>query len=705
MATVVQSRTTQATDTISFPVLTYTDAAPRDDLRTLDNTSQRIKEQGVVTQRDFRRPQTADTGTDRKAPPGLGASFDFRLTAPPDEAIPSSARSCNSPLGPKMIGIALGSPGMLDSQEGLPPPRFNTLIFAQPQPGQSPPRKSKWKKIGGLFRAKNALASPTQAVRSDQNNIPRPNEVLLANQQQMKRRKGLTEEWPRIEIDPKSKTDRKYPSTQRSRKCSLSRKTPPRDISESLGPRLDVNIPDIQMERYSVMFSNVMNKNRRPNLLARRAKTLNSLSVPSNQVFLAASVKPPPVPIRRATSPARSSFTLFPASRPSKATQPSKAAQILGIQNIPQNFSRGPSPLLRSNTIPVESPSRSPLEPPFRGIHSNNSVSSIESPLAGNAFDSQMNTSRSSNSYLRKEDKPLPAIKSEQQTQPRSRKMSPQDIRAVQSSLKQPQSVPQTEDEPPANNQSRRKRPNLTINTGHEPPPPPAKDAKENSSSKSAPEIVAPALKTTAEPMMITESPEVLAPKRNPLRVNTSASPLERSDPKPNPVRTNILASPLEMAGSRPIAFQANTASPVDGSRSTPLRVNMDSPLERSSPRPTPLPANTTASPTNITTANTNALQANITASPLEMSNPKPIQLGASMASPMERAEENPIACEYRLAYGETKTSPNARKHNVSSREAGQTDPVACKYVISFRCIRSQSESITSRATPQSARG
>ena len=284
MATVVQSRTNQATDTISFPVLTYSDAAPRDDLRSLDHASQRTNEQGVVAQQDFRRPQTADTGINRRTPPGLGATFDFRLTAPPDEAIPSSANSCGSPLGPKMIGIALGSPGILDSQTSLPPPRFNTLIFAEPQPEQSPPRKSKWKKIGGLFRARNALASPTQAVRPDREKWSRPKEVPLANQQQMKRRKGSFEEWPRIEIDPKTKADSKYSSPQRSRKRSLSRKTPSGDRSESLGPRLDVNIPDIQMERYSVMFSNVMNKNQRPNLLARRAKTLDSLSVPSNQV-------------------------------------------------------------------------------------------------------------------------------------------------------------------------------------------------------------------------------------------------------------------------------------------------------------------------------------------------------------------------------------------------------------------------------------
>lgn len=282
--TVVQSRTNQATDTISFPVRTYSDAAPRDDLRNIDDaSSQRLPKQGLVAQWDFPRPKTADACTDRKAPPGLGATFDFRLTAPPDEVIPSSARSGGSPLGPQMIGIALGSPGMLESKEPLPPPRFNTSIFAQ-TPEQSTPRKSsKWKKIGGFFRAKNALASPTLNAHAVQERQLGQEGTPPTNQHQMKKRKGSTEEWPRIEVDPKSKTDSNS-SPRRSRKFSLSRKTTTKEKPEHRGPRLEVNIPDVQVERYSVMFSNVMNKSQRPNLLARRAKTLDSLSVPSHQV-------------------------------------------------------------------------------------------------------------------------------------------------------------------------------------------------------------------------------------------------------------------------------------------------------------------------------------------------------------------------------------------------------------------------------------
>jgi len=286
-STVVQSRTNQTTDTISFPVLTYSDAAPRADLRNLGSTTpQRLPEQGLVAQWDSLGHRTADTDTDRKAPPGFGATFDFRLTAPPDEAIPSSAHSGGSPLGPQMIGIALGSPGMVDDKKVLPSPRLNASIFAQPRTEQSiPPRKSStWKKIGGFFRAKHVLASQTQSALPGRSNKEERKEIPT-NQQRMKRRKGSTEECPRIGVDPtlKSRSNNSSPQRQRSRKFSLSR-TPTKNRSEDQGPRLEVDIPDVQMERYSVMFSNVVNKNQRPNLLARRAKTLDSLSVPSPQV-------------------------------------------------------------------------------------------------------------------------------------------------------------------------------------------------------------------------------------------------------------------------------------------------------------------------------------------------------------------------------------------------------------------------------------
>jgi hypothetical protein len=146
------------------------------------------------------------------------------------------------------------------------------------------------------------------------------------------------------------------------------------------------------------------------------------------------------MPQRRATSPARSSFTLFPAS------QPSKAAQILGTQN----FSRRPSPLERANTLPVESPSKMPAQEPRHGSNQN-SHSSFESPVIPKPFSAASSTPRSSSSY----DKPLPAIRLEPQpshlqksVQPHKNIQSPQAIRQQQSAKSQ-KTLPTTQDAQP----------------------------------------------------------------------------------------------------------------------------------------------------------------------------------------------------------------------------------------------------------------
>lgn len=287
--TAVKSRTTPDTDAISFPVLTYTDALPRDDLRDINKGPAQVTEHGKVAKYEFPRPRNADGHGSRKPPPGvaMASSFDFRVTAPPDEVLPSSAGANGSPGGIPRIGVALGSPSMLDSRDNLPPPRFNTEIFSRDQVDQPPlPRKSsKWKKIGGLFRAKNALAMPV-----DEPKVPPKQHISKQKGEESNKtaqRRGSTEEWPKIEVDSTAAPGGPNTSPQRSRKFSLSgkksNKPQPPEKGEK-GRLLEINIPDVQMERYSVMFSQVMNKNQRPSLLARRSKTLDNLRVPNNQV-------------------------------------------------------------------------------------------------------------------------------------------------------------------------------------------------------------------------------------------------------------------------------------------------------------------------------------------------------------------------------------------------------------------------------------
>ncbi|KAJ5985604.1 hypothetical protein N7522_012800 [Penicillium canescens] len=398
--TTVTSRT-QPTETISFPVLTYSDALPRNDLRDLDDQpSKRLTRAGIVGQWDFRQPSPVE-GWFRRPPPGPGANFDFQVTSPPDEVIPSS----NGPTEQYMIGVALGSPRMINQDEPLPPPRFDTAIFEPERMTQSPQayKPSKWKKIGGLFKAKNALTSPSNQLHGSL-------AQQLEKSNKPKERNNSLEEWPAFEVDPKAIMGGVNQSPPRSRKFSLSGRKAPPEEPPIQRPLLSVDIPDIQMERYSVMFSDVVNKNERPSLLARRAKTLDNLRVPDANGFLKAPA-PPPMPQRRATSPARSSFTLFPSS------QPSKAARLLGTQN----FSRGPGPLIRSNTLPVESPSKASANH-SRNSSNINSTSLFESPVIPRLNErSSSNTPRSSSSL----DKPLPAIKHEPRASHQQRIVQP----------------------------------------------------------------------------------------------------------------------------------------------------------------------------------------------------------------------------------------------------------------------------------------
>lgn len=288
--TAVKSRTTPDTDAISFPVLTYADALPRDDLRDINSKEPvQVSKHGKVAQSEWPRPRNTDGHGDRKPTPGaaMASSFDFRVTAPPDEVFPSNAGANGSPGGIPRIGVALGSPSMLDSRENLPPPRFNTEIFSQDRVDQPPlPRKSsKWKKIGGLFKAKSALAMPM-----DEPKIPPKQHAPKQKGEQSSKptqRRGSNEEWPKIEVDSTAAPAGPNTSPQRSRKLSLSGKKSDKPQPPEKGGKsrlLDIDIPDVQMERYSVMFSQVMSKNKRPSLLARRSKTLDNLRMPNNQV-------------------------------------------------------------------------------------------------------------------------------------------------------------------------------------------------------------------------------------------------------------------------------------------------------------------------------------------------------------------------------------------------------------------------------------
>ncbi|KAF2204991.1 hypothetical protein GQ43DRAFT_363429 [Delitschia confertaspora ATCC 74209] len=132
-----------------------------------------------------------------------------------------------------------------------------------------------------------------------------------------------------------------------------------RDVSpRTMGgtPLLDVDIPRIEMERYSVMFGSLLQPNGTSSLLARRQgnperlKPLNELSMKPQREEDVSRMKPR----RRATSPSipnspSSSLSLFP--------QPDKPRESL-LPSPRMTHVHRPRPLQRSRTAPPASPNR-----------------------------------------------------------------------------------------------------------------------------------------------------------------------------------------------------------------------------------------------------------------------------------------------------------------------------------------------------------
>ncbi|KAI6440344.1 hypothetical protein MCOR17_011857 [Pyricularia oryzae] len=124
---------------------------------------------------------------------------------------------------------------------------------------------------------------------------------------------------------------------------------PPIPITNTGGPFLNVEIPDVKMERYSVMFSGLLNPQSSSSLLARRQATLDRLKSINDCIIKEEEERMRPAPQRAATSPQpiptkSPAFTLFPPTPDSRFES-----------------SRSPSsPRNRSNTSPaaVSSPAR-----------------------------------------------------------------------------------------------------------------------------------------------------------------------------------------------------------------------------------------------------------------------------------------------------------------------------------------------------------
>jgi hypothetical protein len=300
-----------------------------------------------------------------------------------------------------MIGVAVGSPSQLQptnpgsiGQSPLAKMEME-LLNSNDHYFEDPTNKNKgarWKKIGGLFKAKNAfvnepapspfyqlqaqyaakVANQSESSFHSRSIDPTPHEqdarflfdkILGSNGQLDPQKYEESSAQPMAGI--RSGTDKlsnpsDYTPTQRQPRQKIA----PPGLS-----LLDVKIPDVQMERYSVMFGSLLDKQDSPNLLSRRDRELKKLltisdeSEESSEVARAQAQQP-----ERFDNPSVNSDPSYLApdvqnAYPRRATSPtpSKSPSFSLFPQLPQAPEKivGPilpgkqSPLQRSFTAPA----------------------------------------------------------------------------------------------------------------------------------------------------------------------------------------------------------------------------------------------------------------------------------------------------------------------------------------------------------------
>lgn len=306
-----------AGDAISEPKLTFTDAAPRSDLQTpfatnpagllvpdgrpVPERSRTDPNQQQASRPVERPPVRSRTRTDTGAPP----VFDFGLTGSPDPRTLSPTHYEN-----ESIGLALGSPGFPKWDSNLrrgvaapnDPHSFNTanIVDDEEEFRFEKVKTSKWKKIGGMFKAKQALShqnSPVPFYQVQPNSSASPayeSEPISSEKTSKGRKRSNTKgskgsgdarsDWDFLKTSPESSQGRGLRQRKDSGKAGLERfpAVPPRNITYDNGsPLLNVDIPDIQLERYSVMFQGLLTgKGDRRTILDRRSRILDQLNLP-----------------------------------------------------------------------------------------------------------------------------------------------------------------------------------------------------------------------------------------------------------------------------------------------------------------------------------------------------------------------------------------------------------------------------------------
>jgi hypothetical protein len=324
------------------------------------------------TRTDVDRPRTAGgpvqpTPTLEIRPPRQSSrAYRSEAPRPPVRRLDLKTAYC---MDEDMIGMALGSPSH--------PPFVQSNVHDQLQAAtayngtqahpeamveakSSNAKAGKWKKFGGLFKPKHnpsIQAAPAVPQLSQHQNAGQNIDATAS------RPLPLPKDTPKIDQtlgypEPTPIDSLPIEGLENSTVTLLRTQL----------PKLEVDIPDVQMDRYSVMFGSLLGGQQSANLLSRRSKILERLKTSSDENVASQDplhlqkqldnagltpnmaesegdeqLKPPPSSSRRATSPTPGKSPLF-SLFPQPPTTPRRAAAVT---------SQGrPSPLQRSFTAP-----------------------------------------------------------------------------------------------------------------------------------------------------------------------------------------------------------------------------------------------------------------------------------------------------------------------------------------------------------------
>jgi hypothetical protein len=302
---------------------------------------------------------------------------------PPVMSVPSRVPTPNSlSSGEIQIGMALGSPtehtpsplSGWQPQQMTPPQEAYSPLPPQrtPEPPVQRQKAQKRKFFGALFgRGKHSEPAKTP----EPSNTPEPvradyttSYAAISNLSLDKsgettplRANTITaKKTPKFTLRARSRTEPDMEEAAQGGKKSVPevKVTNPRPVpAESAAPSLggsgflDVEIPDIRLERYSIMFSGVLNpqgSSTTSSLLARRQATLEKLKTINDRIVNEEMGKETGL-VRRVTSPhvKSPSFSLFPAPQPrpngtsprmrstSSPAMPSPARASFDIERLP----------------------------------------------------------------------------------------------------------------------------------------------------------------------------------------------------------------------------------------------------------------------------------------------------------------------------------------------------------------------------------